>query len=238
MNPPRPREGARTVVFAGGGLSVASEIPPHLDDDGLFDGRPLDAVASTDAWRADREAVMRFYDARRLNCVAIQPNDAHEGLARLQHRWGARRLTLATTSIDGLLAKAGAVDVLEMNGSLWSICCEADFAHPHLQVAGPQRRERKCSVCQSAMRPDVRWPGEPWRHLERLREVCTEADTVLVVGADLHDPVVDCLAAARAAGARCVEINPIPTGWAFDLVLAQAAEDAVPRLVAEWLGEV
>lgn len=237
MIPPRPRDGARVVVLSGGGLSAASEIPAHLDAAGLWEGRRVEDVATRAAWERDRENVMRFYDTRRLNCVHVYPNDAHEALMRLQHRWGARRVVLASQSIDGLLVKAGAADVIEINGSLWSIACDKDFEHPHLQVAGPQRRDRRCATCGAFLRPDVRWVGEPPRQLDRIREAVRAAETLLCVGTEVLELATDLLDVAHAAGVRCVEINTVSSGGPFDDVITEPAEQAVPRLIAEWLGE-
>ncbi len=237
MSLPRPRDGSRLVVVSGGGLSAASEIPAHIDTEGLWEGKRAEEMATQAAWDADREQVIRYYDTRRINCVHINPNAAHEALARLQYRWGAGRVMLATTSIDGLLVKAGAVDVLDMNGALWSIACEKDFAHPHLQIAGPQRRDRKCPVCGSFMRPDVRWVGEATRHFEKMREAVRTAETLLVVGTDLIEPVLELLETASENAVRCVEINTSKSTWPFDISVTEPAEEAVPKLVAAWLGE-
>jgi NAD-dependent deacetylase len=238
VNVPRPPDGARVVVFSGGGLSKASEIPTFRDADGKWEGRQAEDLASVEAWWKDRETVRRFYDVRRLNCVHVMPNPAHEALARLQHRWGARRLVLVTSAIDGLLQKAGAADVIELNGSMWSIECEEDDEHPHLQLAGPQNRDRKCAICGATMRPDVRWRGEPLRHLDRVQAALGECVLYLCVGAnELEAPIEQFAQIARGAGARCVEINPVPDSSGYDEVVAEPAEEALPRLVATWLGE-
>jgi NAD-dependent deacetylase len=160
MLPPLPRDGARIVVLSGAGLSVASGIPTFRDADGLWEGHQVEDVATPRAWWRDREMVRRFYDQRRINCVHVLPNPGHEALARLQQRWGPKRVVLVTQNIDGLLQKAGAADVIEMHGSLWSLQCEEDEQHPHIKLYGKQNRERKCSMCGAVMRPDVGGVGE------------------------------------------------------------------------------
>lgn len=238
MFPPRPRDGARVVVLCGAGLSAASGIPAFRDENGLWEGRRIDEIASPAAWWRDRETVRRFYDVRRINLVHVMPNAGHEALARLQHRWGAPRVVLATTAMDGLLTKAGSADVIEMNGCVFGLQCEEDDDHPHVQVYGAQNRNRQCAACGASLRPDVVWHGEPIRHVDRVVEALRACEYYLAVGSAADDPhdaaFVD---AARAVGARCIEINPNPTGLPFDEVVAEPAEEAVPRLVGRWLGE-
>lgn len=238
MLPPRPRDGSRVVVLSGPGISAASEIPGYLDVHGLWEGRKAEDVANTQAWWRDRETVRRFYDMRRVNCVHVLPNLAHEALARLQHRWGARRVVLVTHTIDGLLHKAGAADVIEMAGSLWMIACEEDDSHPHIQIAGPQNRDRKCSVCGATMRPDVLWFGEQPRGIDRIEEALKDCDLFLAVGTTgTVWPAAQFMTLAHESGARCVEINPAPSGEAFDEVITRKAEEVLPEMVAAWLGE-
>ena len=225
-------------MLSGPGMSAASEIPAYRDADGLWEGQRVEDVATTDAWWRDRENVRRFYDMRRMNCVHVLPNAAHEALARLQHRWGARRVVLVSHTIDGLLHKAGAADVIEMAGSLWMISCEEDDTHPHIQIAGPQNRDRKCSVCGATMRPDVLWLGEQPRGLDRIEEALRACDLFLAVGSNGDAwPTKDFLGIAKAAGARCIEVNTAPSGSPFDEVITGKAEDVIPEMVATWLGE-
>lgn len=235
---PPPREGASVVVLTGGGLSIASEIPGAHDEDGLWEGHTPEAIARLDTWWRDRELVRRYYDQRRINCVHVLPNAAHEALARLQHRWGARRVVLITHAIDDLLKKAGADDVWDMYGSLWHLECEEDDTHPHLQLAGKQSRDRKCSVCGAMLRPDVVWQGEKARHLDKIEAALDHCALFVAIGTDGRRlPEASFVHRAKAAGARTVEINPRPTRDGFDEVHEGSAEEIVPALVGAWLAE-
>ena len=83
MTEPRAHEGTRVGVLSGAGLSKASGVPTFRDADGLWEGHQVEEVATPEAWFRDRELVRRFYDARRIACAQVLPNDAHEALARL-----------------------------------------------------------------------------------------------------------------------------------------------------------
>jgi NAD-dependent deacetylase len=235
-----PADGSRVVVLSGSGLSAASDIPAWRDASGTWDGRPVAAVASIEGWQRDPELVGRLYDQRRLDCAPVFPNAAHEALVRLQHRWGSRRVVLASQALDGLLHKAGAVDVIELYGTIWQLRCEVHPEHPHAQLAGPVTRPRRCSVCKAAMRPDVVWPGEPIRGRDRLIAAVNGCAVFVAVGANSlseEGSFEHHLYSMARVTARMIEINVRPSGAAFDVVLAEPADEVVPRLVASWLGE-
>lgn len=231
-------EGHRIVVLSGAGLSKASGIPTFRDHDGLWHSHSIQEVATPGGWFKDRDLVRSFYDERRLGAAHVLPSPGHEALSRLQHSLGRRRVSLVTQNVDGLLQKAGAVEVLEMHGSLWALRCEADEAHPHVGVFGAQDPSRPCSVCREALRPDVVWFGERPRHMDRITEDLETCDLFVSVGtAGLVYPAALFVQMARDAGAHCIEVNPVPSGGVFHEVIAEPAEVALPRLVAEWLGE-
>lgn len=236
MSAPLPAD-ARVVVLSGAGLSRASGIPTFRDADGLWEGHRIEEVATPEAWWADPERVRRFYDGRRVGCAAAAPNPAHAALARLQAALGPERVVLVTQNIDGLLQRAGAADVIEMHGSLFRLRCERDEAHPWVAVEGAQTRTGTCA-CGGRLRPAVVWFGEVPRHMERILGAVYRCDRFLSVGTSGQVyPAAGLVAVARQAGARCVEVNPVPTRPAFDEVIAAPAEVAVPALVAAWLGE-
>ncbi|MBN2801010.1 MAG: NAD-dependent protein deacylase [Deltaproteobacteria bacterium] len=231
-------DGQRLVVLSGAGLSKASGIPTFRDADGLWEQHRLEEVATPQAWRRDPDLVRRFYDERRMNALSALPNPAHEALVRLQHALGRRRVTLITQNVDGLLEKAGAIEVLAMHGSLWGVRCERDEAHPHLQIAGVQSPGARCSVCGAPLRPDIVWFGEQPQAVDRVTEALERCDVFLSVGTSgLVYPAAGFALAARARGAVTIEVNPEPSGGAFDEVIAKPAEEALPCLVADWLGE-
>jgi len=231
-------EGSRIVILSGAGLSRASGVPTFRDADGLWRGHRFEEVASPLAWARDRELVRVFYDERRLKGAQVLPNPGHEALSRLQHSLGRRRVVLVTQNVDGLLQKAGAIEVLEMHGSLWRLRCEADDAHPHVGVYGAQDREARCVECGAWLRPDVVWFGEIPRHMERIAEALSTCELFVSVGTSgVVYPAAGFAALAHQYGATTVEVNPRPSGGAFDEVVAEGSEVALPRLVAEWLGE-
>ena len=59
----------------------------------------------------------QFYDARRARLGEVEPNDAHEALARLDAEWPGE-LLIVTQNVDDLHERAGAKRLLHMHGEL------------------------------------------------------------------------------------------------------------------------
>ena len=219
-------------------MSTASGIPTFRGAGGTWKGHDVTEVATPEAWFRNRSLVREFYDERRVACAPLLPNPGHEALARLQQRWGAERVTLITQNIDGITQKAGAVDVLEMHGSLWLLRCESDATHHPRAVFGRQDPSAVCRQCSNALRPAVVWFGEMPQHLDRIGGALQACQTFISVGTSgVVYPAADFVNTARAAGATTIEINPQPSGGDFDHVIKEPAETALPRLIGEWLGE-
>ena len=235
---PDAMQNANIVILSGAGLSAASGVPTFRDANGLWEGHRIEDVATPDAWFRDRELVRIFYDQRRIACASVLPNPGHSALSRLQHAMSDKRVTLVTQNIDGLLQKASAIDAIEMHGSLWRLRCENDATHPRVGVYGAQSRTAKCSVCRGWMRPDVIWFGEIPEYMDRIQEAVSSCSVFVSVGTSgVVYPAAGLVQVAKAHGAHCIEVNPKPSGGGFDEVIAAPSEEALPKLIGQWLNE-
>ena len=75
----------RLVIFSGAGVSAESGLKTFRDADGLWEEYPIEEVATPEAWRKDPAKVLHFYDLRRAQVLAAQPNAAHRAIAELEH---------------------------------------------------------------------------------------------------------------------------------------------------------
>ena len=146
------RAARRIVVFSGAGLSKASGIPTYRDADGLWMNQAALRFSHAEDLARDPAGFTKFW-AERLRVVeAAEPNPAHLALARLQRLRPSTRLV--TQNVDGLLTRAGAVDVLELHGALQRWRCD------HCgNRRGPWLFQR-CIRCGRRARPDVVMFGE------------------------------------------------------------------------------
>ena len=166
----------------------------------------------------------------------LRPGDVKVLRSRADVRGiGETHIVIATY---GLLTKAGAPEVVEMHGSIMHLRCEGDESHPHLQVAGAQPKDKRCSVCKRMMRPDVVWFGEVPRELDRVHDALVNCTVFLAVGTSGRVyPAAGFVQLARSAGATCIEVNPKPSDGPFDHVITEPAEETLPELVGRWLNE-
>src|SRR5690606_1897672 len=120
-------------------------------EDGLWEDQRVEDVATPEAFRRDPALVQRFYDERRENVLAAEPNLAHRALAKLDAEWNGE-LLIVTQNIDDLHERAGASRILHMHGEALSAWCTAcDGRHKWL---GTLSDNPPCPSCgQPALRP-------------------------------------------------------------------------------------
>jgi len=200
----------RIVVLTGAGISAESGVPTFRGGDGLWEGHRVEDVATPEAFERDPETVHAFYDRRRGSLAHVQPNAAHEALARLESVVG-EDLLVVTQNVDDLHERAGSTRVVHMHGELRRALCLACGERPAWDgdlLPGPP-----CPVCgQRALRPDVVWFGEIPYEMDRIERAVFACDLFASIGTSGEVyPAAGFAALARAAGARTVELNLAPT---------------------------
>ena len=227
---------SRVVAFTGAGVSAESGIPTFRGAGGLWEGSPVEVVATPEGFAADPGKVWRFYEARRCNVSRRAPNPAHEVLARWQSRFPA--YWLATQNVDGLHQLAGARDVLELHGSLWRFrCTGCGRRRVDRQVPLPELPPH-CGQCGAMERPDIVWFGEvlPGAVLATAFDAARQCDVLLAVGTlAVVYPAAGIIEAAAAHGATVIEVNPEPSALAYlaEVALRGPAGELLPLLDSE-----
>ncbi|HET7708069.1 MAG TPA: NAD-dependent deacylase [Sphingomicrobium sp.] len=219
------------VVLTGAGISAESGLATFRAADGLWEDHRIEDVATPEAYRRDPALVHRFYDARRARLAEVEPNAAHEALARLDAGWPGDFL-LVTQNVDNLHERAGSKRLLHMHGELasgWCLACDARFPW-----AGPMGEDATCPSCTGTglVRPDIVWFGEMPYGMDRIEAALRDCDLFVSIGTSgAVYPAAAFVQTARYCGAYCVEINLEPsqgsilfhesrTGKAGDLVPA------------------
>src|SRR6476646_6037691 len=87
------------VILTGAGVSAESGLATFRGPDGLWEGHRVEDVATPEAYRRDPALVHAFYDARRERLGMVEPNAAHQALAKLDAEWPGE-LLLITQNVD------------------------------------------------------------------------------------------------------------------------------------------
>ena len=231
-------EGIRNIVIlTGAGISAESGLRTFRADDGLWEDHRVEDVASPKGFRRDPELVQRFYDARRENVIAAQPNPAHAALARLDEAWEGE-LLIVTQNIDDLHERAGARRILHMHGealSAWCLACDARHRWMGTLLEGPP-----CPACgEAALRPDIVWFGEMPYRMDEIFAALARADLFVSIGTSgAVYPAAGFVQQAKSARARTLELNlerSQGSAW-FDETRLGPASELVPAWVEEMLG--
>jgi len=226
----------RIVILTGAGISAESGLGTFRETDGLWTKYDLEDVATPQGFARDPALVHDFYNARRANCLAAHPNDAHRALARLEAEYPGDVL-IVTQNIDDLHERAGSRRVWRMHGALLRALC-ADCDHRWDAPAQMSPRD-PCPACKAlATRPDVVWFGEMPYTMDEIQGALYAADLFVSIGTSgTVYPAAGFVQIAAAGGAKTLEINLESTGSAFDETRHGAAGKLVPAWVDEVLGE-
>jgi NAD-dependent deacetylase len=206
-------------------------VPTFRGAGGLWEGHPVEELASPHGFYADPVKVWRFYEERRQNLAHVRPNPAHRVLARWHDRFP--RYTIVTQNVDGLHQDAGARGVLELHGSIWHVRCLG---------CGRDREERTvplpqvpplCSECGAMERPAVVWYGEllPEMVMAASFAAIETCEVLVVVGTSaVVYPAAGFVEVAATAGAKVIEVNPEASRMAHlaDVALRGPAGELLP----------
>jgi|YNPBryunderm2012_1023409.scaffolds.fasta_scaffold07125_4 NAD-dependent deacetylase len=228
------KKATRVVAFTGAGVSAESGVPTFRGAGGLWEGHPVEQVATPEAFAADPLMVWRFYEQRRINLASKRPNPAHQVLARWQQRFAS--FVLTTQNVDSLHEDAGSMGVLHLHGSIWRVRCLACHGEWEDRTAPFPSLPPRCP-CGGMLRPAVVWFGEalPADVLEASVAACEGCEVLLVVGTSaVVYPAAGLVEVASWAGATVIEVNPQPSALASlaEVALRGPAGELLPRLDA------
>ncbi|MGA0539936.1 NAD-dependent deacylase [Neotabrizicola sp. VNH66] len=227
------------VILTGAGLSAESGLGTFRDKDGLWTRYDLEEVATPEGFARNPALVHEFYNARRANARAAQPNAGHQALARLQRDWPGDVL-IVTQNVDGLHEAAGAQGLIHMHGILdGALCAACGHRWTAPAVMAPQD---PCPACAApATRPDIVWFGEMPYQMEEIWFALRQCDLFVAIGTSgTVYPAAAFAQDAGRAGAHCIEINAEPSAVTqdFDEVILGPASQTVPDWVASLLAQV
>ena len=171
----------KLVVLTGAGISAESGLKTFRGSDGLWEGYNIIDVATPEAWIRNPELVQRFYNERRAQILAAQPNNAHLALVKLEEYFV---VTIITQNIDDLHERAGSTQIIHLHGIITyaQSNLNASLIYP---VIGDEIKMGELCELGSQLRPHVVWFGEAVPMIEPAAFFCKEADLFMVIGTSL-----------------------------------------------------
>ncbi len=146
----------KLVFLTGAGISAESGLQTFRDSkNGLWENYKIEEVCSIQAWDKDPSLVLNFYNERRKQCRAAQPNLAHELIAKLEEQY---EVVVVTQNVDDLHERAGSTNVIHLHGELMKSRSTVDSKLIYNRVGDVVLGEQ-CEL-QSQLRPHIVFFGE------------------------------------------------------------------------------
>lgn len=171
----------KIVVLTGAGISAESGLKTFRDSDGLWEGYNIHDVATPEAWERNPDLVQEFYNERRRQVIASQPNQAHRILAELEQNFD---IEIITQNIDDLHERAGSTKVTHLHGIITKSQSDikSNLTYP---IKGSEINKGDLCELGSQLRPHVVWFGEAVPMIEVAAGICQQADLFILIGTSL-----------------------------------------------------
>ena len=222
----------KCVVLTGAGISTDSGLLTFRDAGGLWEGHKVTDVCTPEALERNPKLVIDFYNQRRLQADAAEPNAAHKALAELEKYYDVH---IITQNVDGLHEKAGSSKVLHLHGELNKLRSVAD-ENEIIGFTGEQTDDVRDSK-GGPMRPHIVFFGEEVPLFPQAAEEMRDADVVIIVGTSMQVYPAASLIHYAPPDADCYLVDPNPQGVGAGVeVIAERAASGVPKLADYLIG--
>lgn len=171
----------KIVVFTGAGVSRDSGIATFRDSDGLWANYRIEDVCTPEALVNNRAQMVEFYNIRRKELLAKEPNAGHRAIAELENHFDVE---VVTQNIDDLHERGGSTRVTHLHGELRRLrsSCDENLIFP--LESWEQPLDMKAPDGALA-RPFVVFFGESVPMFERAADIVRSADILVIVGTSL-----------------------------------------------------
>ena len=226
------------VFFTGAGISHESGLKTFRGEDGLWNGYRIEDVCTLEAYQRHPERVIAFYNERRRDVLAAEPNAAHRAIADLENQYD--NLIVITQNVDDLHERAGSSVIYHVHGEIMKKRSDAD-EEQNLVDCRDDIRIGDVAPDGGQYRPHVVFFGEdlPIYELYCARMAASAADILIVSGTSLE--VNPAARIPRESGAHTIiVVDPAPpvltipgkTVVAIASIATQGIPEAIERIRA------
>jgi NAD-dependent deacetylase len=206
------RKAEKIAVLTGAGISAESGVPTFRGEHGLWRQFRAEELATPEAFARDPALVWEWYDWRRGLIAKVEPNPGHITLAKWEKTFS--EFALITQNIDGLHARAGSNNILELHGNIWKMRCTKEGTVTENNMLPLKEIPPRCPSCGGLLRPHVVWFGEALdaEIIGRSLGLSSTCDVMLAIGTSAFvQPAASLPIRAADAGATVIEVNPDST---------------------------
>lgn len=174
----------KITFFTGSGISQESGLETFRSSDGLWCNHRVDEVATAKALQKDFKKVNNFFNDRRKEVLAAQPNRSHDILKELEQYF---EVIVVTQNVDDLHERAGSSKIYHLHGEIMR-------SRPvgNSKVFYEQKKDikvgDKCMLTKAQIRPHIVLFDEMLDDgiLSDARKHIRESDVFVVVGSSLQ----------------------------------------------------
>ncbi len=202
----------KIVFLTGAGISAESGISTFRDSGGLWENHDVMEVASIQGWRSNPRVVLDFYNERRAQLSAAQPNAAHLAIAALERDY---EVTVITQNVDNLHERAGSGKVIHLHGELTKVRPKDSYTDGD---GFSEARIRDVGYCAVRLgdtdgrgvqyRPHIVFFGEAVPKMDEAISELKNADCLVIVGTSLLVQPAASLWRFAPVGSPVIVIDP------------------------------
>ncbi len=173
----------KIVVFTGAGVSAESGLGTFRDADGLWEKYRIEDVCTHEAWLRNPQLCVEFYNQRRRDALAAQPNAAHMAITRLQEAFPDTEII--TQNIDDLHERAGSQHITHLHGEITKLRSDIDETAT-VPLEGWEQHYGDRHPDGSLLRPYIVFFNEGVPYFPQACQIASTADILIVVGTSLN----------------------------------------------------
>lgn len=222
---------SKIVVLSGAGISAESGIATFRGAGGLWEGHPVEEVATPEGWARNPELVLEFYNQRRKDVIEAKPNLAHIILAELENSFDVQ---IITQNVDDLHERAGSTQVMHLHGEIRKARSTKNPQHIET-INGAELNLGDTCPNGFQLRPNIVWFGEDVPLIQSAAEVCAEADVLIIIGTSLNVYPAAGLRHAVPLGTTTYVVDPNveePEGLEQVRTIAKVATEGMKEIAA------
>lgn len=225
----------RLVISTGAGMSAESGISTFRDAGGLWENYPVMDVASADGFRHNPELVHHFYNERRKQLVAVQPNAGHKAIVDLEKYFD---VYVITQNVDDLHERAGSKNVMHLHGELMKVRALDDESKVYQLKPESLETTPETVIDGHKVRPHIVFFQEAVPMFEPATALVSTADIFVIIGTTLSVYPAAALLQYVKPGTPIYYIDPKPAAVPpFVHVIPYGASEGMKKLTQMLLAQ-